>query len=83
MGDNRLVWLALLISIELIEIHGPDGQVAYVNTHEISSLRAPTHRDLADHFTKGARCIVVTTNGKFIAATETCETVKEMIDKVK
>jgi len=76
---NHTWWLALAIAVELIELHGPDGQVAYVNTHEISTLRSPTTRDLATHFTKGAHCIVVTTNGKFIATTESCLEIRNAI----
>lgn len=53
-------------------MHGPDGQIALINTHEIASMRAPNSGDLGRHFAKGSRCIVLTTDGKFLAVVETC-----------
>lgn len=71
----------LLAALELIEVHGADGQVAYVNAQEISSLRAPLSSDLASHFTTGAQCIIVTTNGKFLATRESCSTLRDKLAK--
>lgn len=66
-------WLAaLLIALDLLEVHGPDGQIALVNTHEIATLREPATFDLRRHFAKGSRCIILTTDGKFLAVVETC-----------
>ena len=64
-------WVLILISgVEFIELHGPDGQRAFLNPKAISSLREPVDTDLK-HFTGRVRCVVVTTNGKFIAVVET------------
>lgn len=71
--------LALLIALDLIELHGPDGQTAYVNAHEISTLRAPNSTDLGRSFARGVHCIVSTTNGKFIAATEPCTAIRDRL----
>lgn len=73
--------LLLSSSVEFLELHGPDGQIAFVNTHEISSLRAPTQRDLHRAFPKNTQCIVVTTNGKFIAVTETCRVIRDQLTR--
>ena len=67
-----ILLLAVLAAVEFIEVHGPDGQVAFVNTNEISTLRAPTSSDLNRHFSKETHCIIVTTNGKFLSSVETC-----------
>jgi hypothetical protein len=84
--DIKLLWniphasLALIFisGVEFIELHGPDGQRAFLNPRAISSLREPVGTDLK-HFTGSVRCVVVTTNGKFIAVVETCTDIAEAV----
>lgn len=64
--------VALLVALDLLEVHGPDGQTAFINTHEIASMRAPNSGDLGWHFAKGSKCIILTTDGKWLAVVETC-----------
>ena len=71
--------LALTAAVQLIELHGPDGQRFFVNTHDIASLREPTGVDMRRYFAAGAKCIVVATSGKFIATIETCPTIRDML----
>lgn len=66
-------------TVQFIELHGPDGQLVMINTHEITSLRQPTSFDMRRYFTKGARCIVITAEGRFIAVVESCQTIREQI----
>ena len=66
-------------AVELIELHGPDGQIVWLNPAEISTLRMPTSADLKRHFPSGARCIVVMSNGKFVAVTETCAGIRSLL----
>ena len=68
----------LMANIEMLELHGPDGQTVFINDHEISSLRMPVVNDLR-HFAKGTKCVVVTTDGKFVAVVETCVKVRDMM----
>lgn len=68
-----------LAAIQLVELHGPDGQTVYINEREISTLRQPTKLDMEQHFHKGTHCIVVTTNGKFVAVVETCRAIRDML----
>lgn len=74
----NLTTLSLLAAIELLELHGPDGQTLFINDHDVSSLRQPIQSDLR-HFVKGTKCIVVTTNGKFVAVVETCVRIRDMM----
>lgn len=69
----------LLCRVELLELHGADGQTYYVNPHEISSLRQPTNADLHRYFACNVHCIVVTTNGKFLAAAESCNAIRDRL----
>lgn len=61
-------------ALNLIEVHGPENQRYFVNTTQITSLRAPIDSDLKQ-FSRGTHCIIVTTAGKFLAVRETCEEV--------
>lgn len=73
------VSLLLISPLELVEVHGPDGQVTWVNAAEISSLRQPTSNDLQRYFPKGTRCVISTTNGKFVAAIESCQDIRNRL----
>lgn len=69
----------VLVFVELVEVHGPDGQVYYVNAAEVSSLRQPNAADLGRYFPPGTHCIISTTNGKFIAAREPCSAIYDRL----
>lgn len=69
----------LLIALDLIELKGPDGQTAWVNTHEITGLRAPVQGDLRRHFPNGTQCIVTLTDGKFVSAVEPCTALRNRL----
>lgn len=68
-------------ALELLELHGPDGQRYYVNPEHISSLRQPTRSDAEHYFPRHVRCVVVTDNGKFIAAVETCDDIRNRLTR--
>lgn len=70
---------SLLVGIQLLEVHGPDGQLVYINPAEISSLRQPTNADLGRYFPRTVHCIIVTTNGKFVAAVEMCNVLRDRL----
>lgn len=65
--------------LELLELHGPDGQTAWVAPAQITSLRAPTATDLGRHFARGSRCIVTLTDSKFVAVVEDCPAIRGML----
>lgn len=68
-----------LTAVELLEVHGPDGNIAWLNTAEISALRQPNNTDLHRAFPPGTHCIITTTNGKFVAAIESCRDIKSRL----
>lgn len=65
--------------VDLLEVHGPDGQTYWVNPAEISSLRQPTNTDLHRYFPAGTHCVISTTNSKFIASRETCSEIRDRL----
>ena len=66
-------------AVELIELHGPEGQRAYVNTLSISSLREPFDRDLRTYFARGTHCVVVLMSGRFMAVRESCDEIRTLM----
>jgi hypothetical protein len=74
--------ILLLAAITLVELHGPTGQRIEINAAEISSLREPADisRDHY-HWAKGTRCIIVMSNGRYIAVVEDCMTVAEKLTR--
>lgn len=66
---------------DLLELHGPDGQTVLINPGQINSLRQPTSVDLRRFFPKSTRCVVLTTDGKFIAVVEVCGAIRDMMTK--
>jgi hypothetical protein len=69
-----MIWLVAYV---LIELHGPGGRKFDVKVDEIVSFREPAE---TEHFGKGTRCIVNTSDGKFSAVTEDCDTVRRLIE---
>ena len=67
-----------IAAYHLLVLHGPGGQVIQVSPEEVVSLRTP--RGETEHLQKGIRCIVNTTDGKFSALVEDCDTIRLMIE---
>lgn len=74
-------WHAALF-ITLVELHGPNGQRYFLNPYWITTIREPVTADLK-HFSTDTHCVVVTTNGRFLAVRETCDQVRALVSKPK
>ena len=75
------IWLCA--GLHWMLLHGPDNQSYWVNMDQVTTLRAPIPADLERAFARGTRCIVVTTSGKFVAATESCEQIYALMASVR
>lgn len=67
--------MVILIAVALIALTGPDSQRIDVNPQEIVSIR-PQRGNLST----GIRCLLHTTDGRYIAVSETCETVRGKLE---
>lgn len=65
--------------VRLVELHGADGQRYLLNAAQITTIREPSAYDLRQHFAAHSSCIILTTDGKFIATRETCDEVREKV----
>lgn len=71
-----MIILAALLaaSIDLIELHSPDGSALLLNPHEITSMRAPVGPT-----PPGTRCAIYMANSNAIGVREDCQTVRNKI----
>jgi hypothetical protein len=65
------------VALALILLHGPGGQQIHVNPNKVSTLRDPRGEA---HFAPHTHCLVITSNGKFIAVRETCGAVRHLVE---
>jgi hypothetical protein len=71
------VLLAALLVTELVAIPGPSAQVIWINPSMVISIRAP--RTETGHFPPGTRCLIGTSDGKFLMSSWPCEQVKHTL----
>jgi hypothetical protein len=76
----NVIALLLLAEVALIELHGPGGQRIYVNPTEVTSIRAPRGVDRG-HFARGTRCLIYLTSQNFLTVTDSCETVRALLEQ--
>lgn len=72
--------MMLHTALLFVMLHGTNGQQFFINPHQITSMREPTGNDLR-HFPTGTHCVIGTTDGKFVATQEDCDTVRNLIGK--
>jgi hypothetical protein len=65
------------VVLRLILLTGPDNQAIELNIDEVVSVRQPRS---TDHFASGTRCIINTTDGKFVLVQELCSSVLRFIE---
>jgi hypothetical protein len=68
----------LVILLGLVLLHGPEGHDAYVNPETVTTMRAATPGKKNQYLTDQAKCLLNTTDGKFISVVETCEEVRAL-----
>jgi hypothetical protein len=74
-----LISALLLAEVVLVELHGPGNQIIYVNPSQITNIREPRDMNLR-HFAVGTRCVVIMTNGNFIAVHDPCRVVRQQLE---
>jgi hypothetical protein len=70
------------LALGLVLLHGPHGHKIYINPESVTTIRAsPNEKN--EHFTEAVRCLLNTSDGKFISVVETCEEVRELFQQRK
>jgi hypothetical protein len=72
------VAIGVLADIQLLLVHGPGGQEIRINVAEITSIRQV--REKGDsHFAPDVHCLIFVDSGRFVAVTESCLQIVDMI----
>ena len=71
---NFSVWM---LCVNLVLLTGPGQQVIGVNPETVVSVRAPRS---CEHFALGTRCLITTSDGKFISVAEPCPAVRKLFE---
>jgi len=66
----------LAFVLAFVALTGPGGQPVFVNPSEVISVREP----LGGHYDPAVRCVLHTSDGKYIAVTETCVEVRRKLE---
>jgi len=72
--------LAMLAATAFIQLTGPDNQVIQLNPKSIIDFRTPRG---TDHFAPGTRCLIHTTDGRFISVVETCDEIHHILEDMQ
>lgn len=68
----------VILALQLVQLTGPGGQEIDVNPDQVVSLREKRGNE---HFAPGAKCVIHTADGKFVAVQEDCNTVQERLNQ--
>ncbi|WP_028164109.1 hypothetical protein [Bradyrhizobium elkanii] len=72
--------IAALIVLRLVLLHGPDGHEIALNPEQITTMRAALPSGQNKYLTGDARCMISTSDGKFVSVVETCDQVRQLIE---
>jgi hypothetical protein len=67
--------------IGLVLLHSVDGNDVYINPELVTSLRAAIPNKENKLVAQEVKCILYTTDGKFISVIETCDQVRKLLGK--
>lgn len=69
----------MIATVLLILLHGLDGHDIMVNPIQVTSMHAQLEGKPNEHVAEGAKCLINTTDGKFVSVIETCDKVRELL----
>jgi hypothetical protein len=71
----------LAATVVLLVLHGPNGHEITLNPQAVTSLHAAVPGQPNKQFTDKTKCVINTTDGKFISVVESCEEVSRAINE--
>jgi hypothetical protein len=77
-----MMLLPLLVTVQLVILHFPDGYPVTINPAHVVSLRETSEQSGHENrlLVRGAHCVIGLTTGKFIAVTESCRDVQRLLE---
>ena len=67
----------------LVLLHGPNGHEISLAPRQVTSLHAAIPGKPNKQFDNDVKCVINTTDGKFVSVIETCDTVRQLIEERK
>lgn len=64
----------------LLVLHGPNGHAITLNPQQVTSLHAAVPGQKNQQISDAVKCLINTTDGKFVSVIETCDDVRRMIE---
>jgi len=76
------VLLPLLVTVQLVILHFPDGYEVAINPAHVVTLRETSEQSGHQNrlLVRGAHCVVGLTTAKFVAVTESCKDVQRLLE---
>jgi hypothetical protein len=68
--------------LALVLLHAPQGHEIYINPDTVTTMRSPP-AEKNKHFTDEAKCMLNTSDGKFIAVIESCDEVRKLFQQTR
>jgi hypothetical protein len=69
-----VIWI-----IGLVLLHAPQGHDIYINPSSVTTMRAAVPGKSNELVTDEVKCLLNTSDGKFISVIETCEEVRALL----
>jgi hypothetical protein len=65
----------------LVLLHSPNGHGILINPAAVTSMQAAVPGKANANISEAVRCLINTSDGKFVAVIETCDQVREALRK--
>jgi uncharacterized protein YlzI (FlbEa/FlbD family) len=75
--------VTVVVAALLVLLHGPDGREILLNADLVVSMHAAIKGKPNTALTDEVRCLINTSDGKFISVVESCDQVLELIGRAK
>jgi hypothetical protein len=71
----------VILALSLAHFTGPNGQDIAINPEQVVTVRPKPKVADEGHFHTNTRCIIHTTDGKFIGVVDDCATVQQRLEQ--
>jgi hypothetical protein len=65
-------------AVALVLLHAPDGHGILINPDSVTSMHAAIAGQKNKNISEQVRCLVNTSDGKFVSVIETCDRVRDL-----
>jgi hypothetical protein len=67
-----------VIAVVLVLLHSPSGRDILINPAAVTSMQAAIEGKKNERIAEEVRCLINTSDGKFVSVVEPCERVREL-----